>query len=367
MASTTFTSGTVVTADWLNDVNKATYGTTPLTADADIWPDITPEVEMHRTRGRLFVFDAIEFTGNFNGSQGGFIPTQADGHNWAIRDSMLLAASRRGLMAVTGYASNEDMDTSVGQPDETIGVSGFGKGVQPNLPTWGGYFDLQFDDGNYGFGIEIGVKNKSGRDETSTPYFATTGTFGIWLQAGAGKNAGTGGSPTGPCNTAILIGKNGQTWNKGIVFLKDGLTGADGTTGIATAIEMAKGQTITWRAPGNLTGFTVYSSVDAASSSVQLVASNNAASIIGHSGGTMFQTTHAANAVNFLRASNATTGNPATLNAVGSDTNVDLMFIPQGTGVLRFGTHTSTSDTAISGYITIKDAGGVTRKLAVIT
>jgi hypothetical protein len=36
-------------------------------------------------------------------------------------------------------------------------------------------------------------------------------------------------------------------------------------------------------------------------------------------------------------------------------------------GSVRFGTHTGTGDTAISGYITINDAGGTPRKLAVIT
>jgi hypothetical protein len=40
---------------------------------------------------------------------------------------------------------------------------------------------------------------------------------------------------------------------------------------------------------------------------------------------------------------------------------------PKGTGVVQFGTHTGTADTAISGYIEIKDAGGTTRKLAIIT
>jgi hypothetical protein len=35
-------------------------------------------------------------------------------------------------------------------------------------------------------------------------------------------------------------------------------------------------------------------------------------------------------------------------------------------GTLRFGTHTVNADAAITGYITITDAGGTTRKLAVI-
>ena len=47
--------------------------------------------------------------------------------------------------------------------------------------------------------------------------------------------------------------------------------------------------------------------------------------------------------------------------------NLDIVLTPAGTGNLKFGTHTASADQAVSGYITIKDAGGTTRKLAVIT
>lgn len=334
-----------------------------------IWPDVSDETKMVRVRDRLFVFDGAAFNGTRNGSQGGFIPTTADGHNWAIRDSMFLTASRRGLMGVTGYVSNEDMDLTPGEPDESIGVSGFGKGVQAGLPIWGGYFDLQMDDGNYGYGIEIGVKNKTNRDETSTPYFATTGTFGIWLQAGAGAGFGTGGAATDPCNTAIMIGKNGQTWNKGIVFLKDGLTGSDGTTGTATAIEMGKGQSVVWRAPGNLSGLTIRSDVSAASSSVSMIAINSGISFLGHTGGTILQAAHQTSGVNFLQVANGANGSPVTLTASigGTDTNLDLRLVTQGTGTLRFGTHSALAAETVTGYITIKDSGGTVRKLAVVS
>jgi hypothetical protein len=74
-------------------------------------------------------------------------------------------------------------------------------------------------------------------------------------------------------------------------------------------------------------------------------------------------------AVNHPSISNSTTGNPVqfAVNNNSSDANVDISLIPKGTGVLRFGTHTSTSDTAITGFIAIKDSNGNSRKLAVIT
>ena len=50
----------------------------------------------------------------------------------------------------------------------------------------------------------------------------------------------------------------------------------------------------------------------------------------------------------------------------GNSANIDIEFSPKGTGVLRFGTLTANADAPVTGYITIKDSGGVTRKLAVI-
>jgi hypothetical protein len=47
-------------------------------------------------------------------------------------------------------------------------------------------------------------------------------------------------------------------------------------------------------------------------------------------------------------------------------TDGDIRFTPKGAGNVRFGTYTATV-TAVAGYITIKDAGGTLRKLAVLT
>jgi hypothetical protein len=75
----------------------------------------------------------------------------------------------------------------------------------------------------------------------------------------------------------------------------------------------------------------------------------------------------AENRTNYITAFGAGTGGSPSFLAQGSDTNIDLTLTPKGTGNVRFGTHTATSDTAISGYIEIKDASGTIRKLAVIT
>jgi hypothetical protein len=84
-------------------------------------------------------------------------------------------------------------------------------------------------------------------------------------------------------------------------------------------------------------------------------------------GNQQFAVTNTASAVNYVQVTGATTGASPVLSAQGSDTNIDIRFTPKGTGNVRFGTHTGTADTAVSGYIEIKDSGGTIRKLAVIT
>lgn len=82
-------------------------------------------------------------------------------------------------------------------------------------------------------------------------------------------------------------------------------------------------------------------------------------------GTSVFQAFAPASAVTRMRVRADTTGNGVQLIAEG-ETNVDLRLTPSGTGAVRFGTHTANADAPITGYITIKDAGGALRKLAVI-
>ena len=55
------------------------------------------------------------------------------------------------------------------------------------------------------------------------------------------------------------------------------------------------------------------------------------------------------------------------LRAEGSAADIDLALQGKGAGTVRFGTLTSNADAPVTGYITIKDASGTLRKLAVIS
>lgn len=98
------------------------------------------------------------------------------------------------------------------------------------------------------------------------------------------------------------------------------------------------------------------------------VASKGTGIILIRPGGvTAIYAAYTASGVNYIEASAGSTGNPAALRAQGSDTNVDLRLTGQGTGVLRFGTHTALGGESVTGYITIKDDGGTSRKVAVVS
>jgi hypothetical protein len=77
-----------------------------------------------------------------------------------------------------------------------------------------------------------------------------------------------------------------------------------------------------------------------------------------------FSVAHTASAVNYHQITGSATGTAIVHSAQGSDTNIDLALTPKGTGVLSFGTYTA-GIIAQAGYITIKDAGGTTRRLLV--
>lgn len=77
-----------------------------------------------------------------------------------------------------------------------------------------------------------------------------------------------------------------------------------------------------------------------------------------------FVVTNTASAVNYHQMTGSATGTALVHSAQGSDTNIDLALTPKGTGVVQYGTYTA-GVVVQTGYITIKDAGGTTRRLLV--
>jgi hypothetical protein len=84
----------------------------------------------------------------------------------------------------------------------------------------------------------------------------------------------------------------------------------------------------------------------------------------GTAGTSQFVVAHTASAVNYVQVTGAATGSGPTISAQGSNADIDLNIAAKGTGNVRFGTYTAGVLTP-TGYITIKDSGGTTRRLLV--
>lgn len=236
-----------------------------------------------RLRERLFVGDATEFGSRRAGPGGAWLPNAAAGASWGPRDSQVAVMSTRGGIAIAGLSRVSDND-AVPTSAAAIGLAGFTIANSGGTRSgWGLYSDVQFESGSYGYGIEIAVKNK-GANQTSTPYFPTTGTYGIWLNTGDNSY---GGIATNPANTAIAIGAHATTWNRGVVFFGNGLTRDGFNRG--RAISLGYYHHISWYDEGNHEAFWITSGVQTSGKGSSITALDDAIYVFNGAGATMFK------------------------------------------------------------------------------
>lgn len=235
-----------------------------------------------------------------------------------------------------------------------------------NGMAYGGYFEAYRDAGAVGgcYGFETDTMNYVGVVQTD-PYQQLIGqTIGVQIAAGGEY------SPTGqfPSSAAINIRKNGSTFERGIVFGADALTGASGASGSAPAIVMGKGHGIVWYSGAGASTSAIYCNGTNFNQGTTLNFTDGAVTF-GNSSSSknVFRIANiGAVSANHPGVSNSASGNPVQFLAYGSDANIDIQLVPQGTGVVWLGVRTASVDAAVNGYITVKDSTGVIRKLATI-
>lgn len=274
----------------------------------------------------------------------------------AVNAHVLVATDGPGPYGyVAGMRSSDAGDSVIGFGAAMIGDSANN--------AWGGIIESQREnDGSQCLGWELAMKNKA-NDMTITPNAQVFGSFGVW--AVAGGDPVFGGVATNPSTAAmVILGNGATTWNDGIVFFKNSLTSG---RAIALSSEGVGG--------AHYLGW-----YNAAGGIVSVIKSSNTSAdtweLDNNSGGWSFR--KGGGAVLEIGTSGTTSSNGflmfcgapgiyPQLLAAGPDTDIDIAIGPKGAGLIRYGTHTGTADTAVSGYITIKDSGGTLRKLAVIT
>lgn len=332
------------------------------------WVDEAGGANIHRLRDRVFIGTAAASSGKkIQGPSETWLASDI-GAYWMERGAQTLSLSSYGQFGGLFAARTSDQDLH-NYGTAAIGVAGVANNDRTSGLglAWGGYFEvnrqasLPSGQGTC-YGIELAVKNNK-EDVTNGPYnrFPGGATIGIWLAGGGDPSYN--GPGTAPVTAAVLIGKNGATWNKGIVFDAAGITGTDGTTGTGIAISMAKGHVIEWEIPGGLQGATIFSavSINAQRSGIQFQNDQVWFTAAGSLVGTVEK---GAGTASYLRMISGASGGIAQLKVTSSDTNADLMLSPQGTGVLRLNYSTAAAATpanfAASRSLAFKDAAGTT-------
>lgn len=399
------------------------------------WPDDTPGMSILRVRDKVLFGDAALYTGRRTPPYG-TSPIAQYVATWPEKNSQVIVGSTNGRIGHMAWSNLAGTDSG-----PSIAAAGICRVAKAGGTSRGFYADATIESGAAAiYGYEFAGTNRAS-DVTGNSY-AFSGTVGVVfglhlvMESATDYTVGDTDTPatlgTSPGTAAINIGTGSgggaaTRWNMGIRFQSNSLTGTDGYTGTAQALQMAKGHEINWMAGVAIQGAKIRSDVTAiAGQDVSQIFEPNAVSFLGTTSTRMFAGQHVTNGVNNLRFRNAaTTFSPivqaegddtnigiffhakgqssfrfrtnnganedfivggvyaspvnylhaygssvgagvAFLEAKGTDTNLDISLTTKGTGVVRFGIWTSNADAAVNGYVTIKDAGGTTRKLATI-
>jgi hypothetical protein len=222
--------------------------------------------------------------------------------------------------------------------------------------------------------LEIDVANMGGTVQLFPhAMFPAGATQAAWFCSG-GEITAAGGSP-GTASCAIGIVQNDSqavktaNFDKGIIFHNTAIAGADGTGGIGVAMAFAVGHASQWfNNSAQVVAEIVSTATTQAACNYRLDFSPFGVLLQDRGTGvTALQIEKTVNAANGLAMRPNTTGGAPALAAIGTDTNVDLRLLGKGTGVIRFGTWTSSADAPVDGYITVRDeATGTLRKVATI-
>ena len=272
------------------------------------------------------------------------------------------AYASTGSIGIVGAARTSQMTSGA-----AIGLSGvgFNDNATNSVNAWGLYVDAKTTATALGgvFGIEVGVATLGAYQDA----YAVTNNKQTGIAIAAGADSSINGT-TDSVTWAMRIFNNGATFGRGISFSSSALRNHTDAGGVThqKAIVLRSGNQIGYEdVAGDGLGF-FRSRVNATASESAVDLSNNTVDLLGYQNAPIGKFFHTASAVNYFQFNNAVaTASPA-LYSVGSDTNIDIRLIPKGTGVLRFGTWTTSADVAVNGYITIKDSAGTVRKIATI-
>ncbi|MBW0449025.1 hypothetical protein [Paraburkholderia phenoliruptrix] len=292
-----------------------------------------------RIQDRLFVGPAALNNGTAVASQPDWLTT------YQLAKGRTYGYIQTSQMAVLNGPASQDSVTTFVTGAQTLGraggsqaiaVTGMGVNNQtsggPSNQAWAGYFEAFRDTGTAGnggaYGIEIDTMNYVGSAAVTDPYAQSSD------QTVAAQLASGGGFPGTlyPTTVGLNFQNNNTTFDKGIVFGSNSITGATGTSGSGIAIALGNGHTLQWYGGAGVPTSSILSTGTTQSGGTQLLFSDGNASFNNASAKPVFKITGVSNGVNGIQAIGAVTGNAVALNAVGDDSNISLTLSGKGTG-----------------------------------
>lgn len=315
------------------------------------WTDTDDSVDIVnlRARNRFMLGNCVGAKDNRSNTSDTFIPDVTAGPNWLVRDSQFCFMQDRGGISIFGASRASDSDDlGISAAPATIGIAAYvsNDSAVAQRGAWAFYADVQhtapgagFNNQSYGF--ECAMKNASAYNAHPNPYQSVGGTYCLWLAAGGDNHYGA--VSTAPAAAAMVILKNTQAWNTGIVFKSNAIMGCDGiTAGPCEAIQFTVGQQIDWyhkRTNGvaaglpPVTGAAIRSDVltDEANQGI-IFADWETHFITNVFGVRQLITKHVSAAVNALEISDALTGENPLIRPAGSQGDGSVWMTLRGKG-----------------------------------
>lgn len=181
----------------------------------------------------------------------------------ALQDAQCASVAQFGNSAfVAGSRTSDALSGSsvLGFQPSSIGVASWGISDDTSNPTtttayayYGEAWRMAGVDYQPTFGMELEAVNFGGLAVgQSTPYAPNVGggVYGIQLGAGGGQTSGTSDAAAG-----MVFVANPNSWQTGIVFGAQSLTGTDGKdSGYASAVSLARNHAVEWHTPETVSG-----------------------------------------------------------------------------------------------------------------
>lgn len=264
--------------------------------------------------------------------------------NWPVYNATLAVVSPVGQIAGTFGSQTLNLNTTAANSNQTtIGISGFAfaNNTGAVFPTdfwsaYASYFEARVYPGTLSeaYGSEINAINlRSSAVGTSTPYKydLLSAVHGLRIASGGGQSL-----VVQPALVALDIVNNGAAFTSGIVFGKNSLVGADGTTGFGTALSLGKGHRIIWYYDNGVDGAEAayitstatkfVGSIQFQNTSALFLSETNAASFVVNLDGTPTR---------YLGVTAKSGTEAPILQTFGSDANINLAIKPKGAGQIE--------------------------------